>query len=256
MVPVLRPLAAAALVGVFACGGADSGRSSAPAAAPGKKVDASTAGSISGRVAIDGTVPPNTPIKMGSDPVCAAANKDGLMSENYVVDAGGLENVFVYIKDDLATKYAFDPPSGPVKIEQKGCRYMPHVVGIRAGQPLVISNDDSTMHSVHGLGRSNQEFNFSQPLPGLTNTVAMTTPEVLVPVKCDVHPWMHAFIGVVAHPYFAVTSNGGKFELRGVPPGTYTVEAIHEKLGSQTQSVTVGDKESKEIAFTFKAAAS
>jgi hypothetical protein len=84
----------------------------------------------------------------------------------------------------------------------------------------------------------------------------MTTPEVLVPVKCDVHPWMHAFIGVVAHPYFAVTSNGGKFELRGVPPGTYTVEAIHEKLGSQTQSVTVGDKESKEIAFTFKAAAS
>ena len=201
-----------------------------------------------------GAVPQNTVVQMASDPVCAGANKDGAAAETFVVDGGGLENVFVYIKDDLGAKYAFETPATPVKIEQKGCHYVPHVAGIRAGQPLEISNNDSTMHKVHGMGHSNQEFNFSQPLPGIKNTVALTTTEVLMPVKCDVHPWMHAYIGVVNHPFFAVSAGGGKFELRDVPPGTYTVEAVHEKLGTQSQTVTIGAKENKEITFTFKAA--
>ena len=160
-------------------------------------------------------MPQNPVVQMASDPVCAGANKDGAAAETFVVDGGGLENVFVYIKDDLGAKYAFETPATPVKIEQKGCHYVPHVAGIRAGQPLEISNDDSTMHTVHGMGHSNQEFNFSQPLPGIKNTVALTTTEVLMPVKCDVHPWMHAYIGVVNHPFFAVSAGGGKFDLRG-----------------------------------------
>jgi hypothetical protein len=105
------------------------------------------------------------------------------------------------------------------------------------------------------MPETNQEFNFGQPLSGMKSTVTFTAPEVLVPFKCDVHSWMNAFIGVVNHPYFAVTADGGKFELRDVPPGTYTIEAVHEKLGRQTQTVTVGPKDSKQVSFTFKAAA-
>ncbi len=254
MVRPLPSIATVVLLGVFACGGSGSGQ---PGSTPGggtAKVDAATTGSIAGKVAIEGPVPPNTVVQMGSDPVCAGANKDGAATETFVVDGGGLENVFVYIKDDLGAKYAFETPATPVKIEQKGCHYVPHVAGIRAGQPLEISNDDSTMHTVHGMGHSNQEFNFSQPLPGIKNTVALTTTEVLLPVKCDVHPWMHAYIGVVNHPFFVVSAGGGKFNLRDVPPGTYTVDAVHEKLGTQSQTVTIGAKENKEITFTFKAA--
>jgi hypothetical protein len=259
MFRVSKVIAPLLLAGSIVACGSDASKSappSSPAAAPdAKKVDEATAGSIAGRVTIEGTVPPNTPIPMSSDPACASANKDGAQTETYVVKDGGLENVFVYIKDDLGRKYLFDTPTSSVKIDQKGCHYVPHVVGVRVNQPLEISNSDSTLHNVHGMGRANQDFNFGQPVPGLKNTVAFTTPEVLLPIKCDVHNWMHAYVGVVNHPYFAVTADGGKFDLRTVPPGTYTVEAVHEKLGAQTQTVTVGDKESKEIAFTFKAPA-
>jgi len=256
MVRALPTIVTIGLLGAFACGGA-SGRSAAPATTAGTaKVDQATAGSIAGKITIEGDVPPSAAIPMNSDPVCASANKDGARAETFVVDNGGLENVFVYIKDDLGAKYSFETPKTPVRIEQKGCQYVPHVAGIRVGQPLEISNDDNTMHSVHGLGHSNQEFNFGQPLAGMKNTVSFTTSEVLLPVKCDVHPWMHALIGVVNHPFFAVSKDGGKFDLKDVPPGTYTVEAVHEKLGSQTQSVTIGPKESKEITFTFKTATS
>jgi hypothetical protein len=258
MVRALPAIVIIGLLGAFACGGSGgSGQSAGPAATAGTaKVDPATAGSIGGKVAIEGNVPPNAAIPMNSDPVCAGANKDGAKAETFVVDNGGLDNVFVYIKDDLGAKYAFETPKTPVTIEQKGCHYLPHVAGLRVGQPLEISNDDSTMHTVHGMGRSNQEFNFSQPVTGIKNTVSFTTPEVLMAVKCDVHPWMHAFVGVVNHPFFAVSKAGGKFDLKDVPPGTYTVEAVHEKLGSQTQSITIGPKENKEITFTFKAAAS
>jgi len=252
---LIAPVAVTAAL-VAACGG-DASKSappSSPAAAPdARKVDDATAGSIAGRVTIAGTAPQNAPIAMSSDPVCASANKDGAAAETFVVKDGGLDNVFVYIKDGLGNKYIFDTPTTPVKIDQKGCRYVPHVVGIRVSQPLQIANDDGTMHTVHGTAKSNAEFNFSQPLAGLKNDVTFSTQEVLLPVKCDVHPWMHAYVGVVSHPYFAVTADGGKFDLRTVPPGTYTIEAVHEKLGAQTQTVTIGDKEKKEIAFTFKA---
>jgi hypothetical protein len=142
-----------------------------------------------------------------------------------------------------------------VKLSQQGCRYRPHVLGARVGQPIEISNSDETMHNVHALPNSNREFNFGQVKQGQTDIRTFTTPEVMVPFKCDVHGWMSAYVGVVEHPYFAVTSDGGRFELKGLPAGTYTIEAWHEKAGTQTQQVTVGEKESKEIGFSFRAAA-
>ena len=242
-----------------ACGGSNQSESSKPsspaAASAGQKVDPATAGTIAGKVAFEGDVPKLPMIQMTSDPACASAHKDGAPAQTYVVENGGLDNVFVYIKDGLGNKYVFETPTETTTHEQKGCEYIPHVLGIRVSQPLQIVNDDNTMHNVHGMPETNQEFNIGQPLPGMKNVVTFTAPEVLVPFKCDVHGWMNAFIGVVSHPYFAVTADGGKFELREVPPGTYTIEAVHEKLGRQTQTVTIGPKDTKEIAFTFKAAA-
>jgi hypothetical protein len=254
---VTGALLLAAAIG--ACSGGDQSKSAqpaSPAAAPdAKKVDNGTAGSIGGKVLIEGTVPANAQIRMASDPACAEAHKDAVDSQTFVVKDGGLDNVFVYIKDGLGNKYVFDTPTEPLKIEQKGCQYVPHVLGARVSQPIEIVNDDATMHNVHGLPEANQEFNYGQAVQGLKNTVAFSAPEVMVPLKCDVHSWMHAFVGVVNHPFFAVTADGGAFELRGVPPGTYTIEAWHEKAGRQSQTVTIGEKENKQITFTFKAAA-
>jgi hypothetical protein len=254
-----RVLGGILLAGLAACSGSDPAKSaepSSPAAAPdAKKVDAGTAAAITGRIVLEGTPPANPVIKMASDPACAAANTGDVLAESFVVDNGGLQNVFVYIKDGLGNKYLFDTPTEPVKLDQKGCRYIPHVVGLRTTQPLEVRNSDATLHNVHGMPEANREFNVGQPVPGMKNAVTFTTPEVMVPFKCDVHSWMIAYVGVVSHPYFAVSGGGGKFELRTIPPGTYTIEAWHEKLGRQEQTVTLGEKDSKEITFTFKAAA-
>jgi hypothetical protein len=257
MCRLYRTLAAVLVCAAIAACGSDSGKSqkpSSPAAAPdAKKVDEKTASTITGKVMFEGTPPQAAVISTASDPACAQANKGELKSERIVVDDGGLENVFVYIKDGLGNKYIFDTPTAAVKLEQTGCHYVPHVLGVRTTQPLEIVNNDNTMHNIHGMPESNREFNFGQMVAGLKNTVTFTTPEVLIPFKCDVHAWMNAYVGVVDHPYFAVSANGGKFELRTVPPGTYTIEAVHEKLGRQTQAVTLGEKDKKEITFTFKA---
>ena len=222
-----------------------------PKAAPdAKRVDTATAGTIKGRVLLEGTAPENSVIKMSSDTACGAAETRG---ESYVVDHGGLKNTFVYIKDGLGNKYIFDNPTTPVVIDQKGCHYVPHVVGVRTTQPLEIVNSDATLHNVHGMPKDNREFNQGQPVQGLKNDFTFNAAEVLIPLKCDVHSWMNAYVGVVDHPFFAVTGDGGAFELRGVPPGTYTVEAVHEKLGRVSMPVTLGEKDSKELTFTLKA---
>ena len=252
---LLRPLAAVFFVAAAACGGGDAERSSAPPQAPagGMRVDPATAGTITGRVSFEGTAPDNPLARISSDPVCMRENAGGYAFENYIVKDGGLENVFVYVKDGLGT-YQFDIPAEPVKLDQQGCRYMPHVLGMRVGQPLEISNSDETMHNVHAVPDVNREFNFGQIKKGQRDTRSFTTSEVMVPFKCDVHGWMNAYVGVVDHPFFAVTMDGGKFELKGLPPGTYTIEAWHEKAGTKTVQITLGEKDSKEIGFSFAAA--
>jgi hypothetical protein len=211
-----------------------------------RRVEQSKTGTIAGRVLVEGPVPESTTVNI-EDPFCS---REKVPVETVVVADGGLKNVFVYIKDGL-DKYYFDVPAEPVKLDQHSCRYVPHVLGVRAGQALEISNSDATVHTVAASTKVNRAFNFSQPMQGLKNTATFNDPEVMVRMKCDVHGWMNAYVGVMAHPYFAVTENGGKFELKGVPAGTYTVEAWHEKFGTRTQNVTLGENGSQELSFTF-----
>jgi len=233
--------------------------SRAPAAESSAKpaVDPATAADVKGTVTVDGALPANEQIKMNADPVCAKQVNGPQMMETYVTGSDGktLGNVFVYVKDGLGD-LKFDPPTTAAKIDQKDCRYHPHVFGIQVGQPLEIVNSDPTLHNIHAVAKSNREFNNGQPIQGMKTTHTFTAPEVMVPFKCDVHGWMNAYVGVLNHPFYAVTDATGAFSLKGLPPGTYTIEAWHEKLGTQTQTVTVGAKESKDISFTFKAPAS
>ena len=257
-------VAAALAVSVAACGGskeasntsAEPGGGAAASAGAGQKVDTATAGEVKGTVTVDGAVPKNEPIKMNADPVCVQQNKSPQFQETYMVGSDGkaLANVFVYVKDGLGN-YVYDSPTDKATIDQKDCRYHPHVFGIRVGQPLEIVNSDPTLHNIHAIPKANQEFNNGQPIQGMKMTHTFTAKEVMVPFKCDVHGWMNAYVGVRDHPYFAVTDASGAFDIKTLPPGTYTIEAWHEKLGTTTQSVTVGQKETKEITFTFKAPA-
>jgi plastocyanin len=247
---------------LVACGGGNetsstSAEPSAPSATPaGARVDANTAGSVKGMVMLDGAAPMNAAIKMQADPVCVKEVKGTQFQETFTVGSDGksLANVFVYVKDGLGN-YVYDTPTEPATIDQKECRYHPHVFGMRVGQPLQIVNSDPTLHNIHAIPKTNSEFNTGQPIQGMKTTHTFDKPEVMVPFKCDVHGWMNAYVGVLDHPYFAVTDQNGSFELKTLPPGTYTIEAWHERLGAQEQKVTIGEKETKDVAFTFKAPA-
>ena len=242
--------AALALV-LLATGCGSTQQESAPVetAAVSNPVDPATAGSVTGRISFAGTPPTPTPIKMGSDPYCE--KQGAAVAETVVVAAdGGLRNVFVYVKDGLGN-LRFPVPATPVVLDQKSCRYVPHVFGVQVGQPVEIVNSDPTLHNIHALAQTNREFNMGQPMRS-KDTHTFSTKEVMVPFKCDVHRWMNAYAGVLDHPFYAVTSDEGRFELKGLPPGTYTIEAWHETLGTRTQSVTIGQKETKDIAFSFK----
>jgi plastocyanin len=219
--------------------GCGSEKGAAPSGPPpnAKVLDGSKTGNVAGRVMVEGPLPSNAPVKMSADPYCLEQHPNGATFEHFVATDGGLENVFVYVSDKL--DYYFEVPATPVKLDQKACQYTPHVLGVRVGQTLAISNSDETLHNVHAMPETNREWNKGQPLKNMVDEKVFTAREVMVPFKCDVHNWMQAYVGVMDHPYYAVT---------------YTVAAWHEKLGSQTQSVTLAEKESKEITFTFKAA--
>lgn len=191
-------------------------------------------------------------MRLDGDKDCVTLNgTDQLPTDAVLVnDSGALQNAFVYITSGLE-KRTFPIPNEPVVIDQQKCRYVPRVVGVRVGQPLQIRNGDPLLHNVRSDSAINQPFNQGQPVQGMVFTHTFTTREVMVPVKCDVHAWMRASVGALEHPYFAVTDPAGAFTLPAVPPGTYTIAAWHEQLGTLEQTITVAAQDTRDVDFTF-----
>jgi plastocyanin len=217
---------------------------SAPAPTP---IDPATAASVSGSVKFDGAAPKPAKIDMSQDPACKGSNN----VETLVVDNGNLANVFVYVKEGLGNR-TFEVPKTSAVIDQDGCRYHPHVLGVMTGQNVEIQNTDPTTHNIHPTPQANREWNESQPPKAAPIEKTFAREEILLPVKCNQHPWMKMYVNVVKSPFFAVTGPDGKYELKGLPPGDYTLAFVHEKLGEQDQKVTLAAKDSKKVDASFK----
>lgn len=242
---------------VFAASGCNSKSrtSEAPAASPQPavsyyKVDPAAAGSITGKIVFTGKKPVTHAIDMSEDPACVSAHKGKVYDESFV-SGSGLGNVFVYIKSGLEGK-TFETPSAPVVIDQGGCQFHPHVLGVQVNQPVSITNSDPVTHNIHPMAVSNREWNHSQGPGDPAMTRRFTKPEIMIPVKCNIHGWMRAYIGVLDHPYFAVTKEDGSFEIANLPAGTYTMATWHETLGTQEQQITVSAGGHVTADFTFK----
>jgi len=207
---------------------------------------------ITGKVKFTGTKPAMPKIDMSEEPKCKAKYPAAPPTEETVVvnPNGTLANVFVYVKSGLPASYKAAAPAGPVTLDQDGCRYHPHVFGIMVGQTLAIKNSDGILHNIKAKGTKNRPFNISQPTT-MTSTRTFTAPEVTVPLECNVHGWMHAWLGVLPHSFYSVSGSDGGFSIKGLPPGSYTIEAWHEKYGTQTATVTVTGSETKTADFTF-----
>ncbi|HVB86335.1 MAG TPA: carboxypeptidase regulatory-like domain-containing protein [Candidatus Dormibacteraeota bacterium] len=223
---------------------------------PAPAVDPATAAQITGTVKFEGTPPHFNPIDMSAAPACVKANSKPVIPQVVVTGAhGALANVVVYIKSGIG-RYRYPTPESPVILDQKGCMYAPHVLALMVGQQFEVANSDLTLHDVHPMLENNPSWNMSQ-LPGSTPaTTKFSSTEFADPIVCMIHPWMQAYLFVFDQPYFAVTSKTGSFELKNLPPGTYTVEAWHEPNQTQDQTVVLGPKGSKSISFTFGAASS
>ena len=217
-------------------------------------VDPAAVATLTGKIVVEGAIPPSQVIRLDGDPKCLSlAGGQERRTEAVVVgDGNALQNVFVYVKDGLPPRM-YRVPAEPVVLDQQKCRYVPRVIGLQVGQQLTIRNSDPLLHNVHAEGAINQPFDVGTPVQGVEVKRTFSTREVMVPVKCNVHSWMNAFIGVVEHPFFGVTDQTGRFSIGELPPGTYTVEIWHERFGTQTQQVTVAAKEAKDLSFTFKA---
>ncbi|GAC1618727.1 MAG: methylamine utilization protein [Candidatus Acidiferrum sp.] len=208
-------------------------------------------GTISGKVTFEGTPAKQKPIDMSKEPSCAKEHATPITTETVVTGAGNaLENVVVYISAGAPDET--NAPSKAVTFEQKGCRYLPHVLAFQVNQPLQVVNSDQTSHNIHPLAKINREWNKSQP-PGTPPLNEKFDKAEFIPVKCNVHPWMHGTFAVMKTSHFAISSNGGAFTLPNLPPGKYTVTAWHESYGEQTQEVTVSGTEAKSVNFSFKA---
>jgi plastocyanin len=217
-------------------------------------VDMSTAGTIEGTIHYAKTPPKPVEIDMAQDPACTLGATN--YSEGYVVNNGAMANVFIYVKDGLGNKI-YAAPTQPVVIDQKGCRYVPHVVGVMVGQAVRFTNSDPTMHNIHMTPtvQGNQSVDISQAPSGGSNSPAdertFASSELMIPVRCNNHPWMQAFINVAPNPFYAVSDASGKYAIHGLPPGTYTIVADQESLGQQTATVTVAAKQSVTQDFTY-----
>ena len=205
-------------------------------------------------IVLDGAVPPGEVIRLDGDPKCLQLAAGEERRTEYVVlgDGNTLQNVFVYIKDGLPPRM-YPVPAEPVVLDQQKCRYVPRVLGIQVGQQLTIKNSDPLLHNVRSEGAINQPFDVGTPVQGVEVKRTFVTREVMVPFKCNVHAWMQAWVGVLEHPYFAVTDANGRFNIPNLPPGTYTVEIWHESLGTQTQRATIAPKAASDLAVTYKA---
>lgn len=224
---------------------------SAPAAAP--AAPAADAGTITGKVSYTGAPPKLMKIKMDAEPSCAAKHTTPQMTQDVVLNGNGtLRYAIVFLKTPPAGN--FPPPSTPAELDQEGCTYHPHVLAVMAGQQIQIKNSDQTTHNIHPLPTQNREWNKSQPAGSEPLMETFAREEITIPVKCNVHPWMKAFIGVFKHPFFAVSGEDGTFTIPNVPPGEYTIEVWQEKLGAQEQKVTVGPKETKTVDFSYAGA--
>lgn len=243
---------------VVACGGSsdrEGGATSESAQTPAISTAAESTGatgtsSISGTIRFEGAAPRLRPLRMEADPVCEKKHTEDVMPEYFVLGEGNaLAHVLVYVTGGLADG-SYAVPSEPAVLDQTGCRYSPHVVSLQTGQPFKILNSDGLLHNVHGLPKINTSFNRAMPA-AVTEVNFVFNNEEVFKVKCDVHPWMGAWVGVFDHPFHGVTGIDGSFSLEGLPAGTYDIEALHERLGTLTAQVTVADGENATHDFVF-----
>ena len=252
-----RTLIALTLPGMLLITGC--GRSGEPAATkaeptgkPGLTADTVNGATLTGKVSFKGTKPAVRDIDMSANPACQKAHPKPVASEEVIVSASGaVANAFVWVKDGVPAGN-WTPPAKAAVIDQQGCIYTPHVSGIVVGQPIEFRNSDDTNHNIHPLPRENAEWNESQPPKGEPKIKTFDREEVMVPVKCNIHPWMRAYVGVVRHPFFGVTDANGAFKIAGLPPGNYTLEVWHERFGRQEVQLTVAAKDSKAVDFNFE----
>ena len=208
--------------------------------------------SITGTVTFAGTAPKLNPIPMDADPVCAKKHSTPVASQKLVLGPGNtMGNILVWVSKGLPAGKTWPAPSTPVTLDQNGCMYVPHVQGIMVGQTYRILNSDGVLHNIHALPKINAQFNKPMPPAVKETTTKFDKAEDVFQIKCDVHPWMQAFIGVFSHPFFATTGPDGKFTISGLDPGTYTLTAWHEVLGMQTAQVTVAANGTATTNFKF-----
>jgi plastocyanin len=210
------------------------------------------ASSVTGTIVFAGKAPALRPLAMEAEPVCAKKHGKPVPNEMLVLGNGNtMAHIMVWVSKGLPAGKSWPVPKEPVVLNQDGCLYSPHVMGIMAGQPYKILNSDGVAHNVHTLPKVNKSFNRSMPATLKEVTTTFEKPEPIFQIKCDVHPWMSAYIGVFPHPFYSVTSTDGKYTISGLEPGTYEITAWHERLGTQTASVTVGANDKKTQDFKF-----
>ena len=217
--------------------------------APAEPAGTGTA-SVSGKVSFDGAAPAPEMLPVATDAVCQALHPQGIETRTIDVHEGGLAAVLVYVKSGVSATYP--APTEPAVIDQQGCAYVPPLVVVQVGQPLKIRNSDNTFHNVHTWSTLNAAFNIAQPRKGMEATRTFEKPEMLFPVRCDIHSWMRAAIAVLPHPFHAVTGPDGRFAIKGLPAGEYEIEAVHETLKALTARIAVKDGEAAMLNLSFK----
>lgn len=213
-------------------------------------IDPETVGTIKGKVKFEGTPPANLKLPVGGNAECAALHSGAAFDEAYLVKDGLLQNALVYVKTGLEN-HVFQWPKEPARVMNERCIYVPRVSGAMINQTIEFANSDPTAHNIHGFS-SQGDFNFTLLGRGLTNTVKLRKPEMVLNVKCDLHPWMRGFVGVFSHPFYRVTGADGAFELKGLPPGEYEIEVWHERLGTKSQKTKLDAKGSLDVEFVLK----